>query len=439
MTSTTEPNKSSKSHLKRNVFLVVIILAIGFFGFRLLKSMAPMPPKKPMDNKAPLVQAVDIVVDDVTFSVASQGTVKARTQTVLVSEVSGQVTFVSDKFRVGGFFSKDELMLEIDPSIYQVQLLQAQSRLESMQAAYIEEQARSEQAKQEWKLTGKPVEKAPILALRTPQLKKAQADVKAAEADLQEAQRKLNRTKIYAPYDALVVEKYIDIGQYVATSSQLAQTVAIDYAEVRLPIKQSDLRYLNLPKLNESGGSERAVTLLYGDGDNQQQWSSVIARYEGVVSNQSRVHYIVAQIDDPYNLINNQRNFEARIGMFVNAVIEGKTADNIAIIPREAVHGMNTVYVVSKDNTLQIKQVDIVRSTAEHLLVKNQFNQGDRLVMTRLRTPVQGMTVRVEGDDSADSNSDIEDNVNSQRSSAAETPSSIATSNDTRQTTKEAN
>ncbi|WP_371188191.1 efflux RND transporter periplasmic adaptor subunit [Thalassotalea maritima] len=397
MTQQPQTQTSKPSRLKR-IVLPIIIVVVGLLVMGVLSSMAPAPEKKPSDAKPPLVSVMDIKTDDVTFYVTSQGSVMPRTETLLISEVAGQVIYVSDKLRVGGYFSKGEILLEVDPIVYEVNVLQAQSRLESAQASFIEEQARAEQAKQEWQLTGKPLSKAPILALRKPQVQKAQADVKAAKADLKEAQTKLARTKIKAPYDALIAEKHVDIGQYVSTGSQLAKTYAIDYAEVRLPIKQADLQYLRLPKLNRPTEQISKVTLSAQQGQIAQQWSSFVARYEGVVSNESRVHYLVAQIDDPYNLNNQESDSEARMGMFVRASIEGKLARNVVILPQQVIHGADTVYVVEKDNTLSVVNVDILRAEGNRVYVKNTFTPKQRIITSNLRTAIPGMPVRIEGE-----------------------------------------
>ncbi|WNC68031.1 efflux RND transporter periplasmic adaptor subunit [Thalassotalea nanhaiensis] len=393
-------NQEKKSKVKLFLMPLFIIL-VGFLGLTAMTLMAAKPDKKDMEVKPPLVNVIDILVEDVTFTIASQGSVVPRTETVLISEVSGQVINVSPKLRVGGYFSKGEMMLEIDPITYDVNVLQAQSRLGSMQAALIQEKAKAEQAKQEWGMTGKPLEEAPLLALRIPQLQEAEADVKAAEADLKEAQIKLKRTKVVAPYNALLTEKYVDIGQYVSTNGQLAKTLAIDFAEVRLPIKQSDIAYLDLPKLNEMGDKSRTLTISSLQAGKQLHWDSFIARYEGVVNSQSRVHYVVAQIDDPYNLVNDESDIELRVGMFVNANIKGKTAENIVVLPREVLHGVNTVYLAKADNTLSVHTVNVIRTDAESVYVENNFSATDRVIITGMRTPVEGMPIRVAEDFSA--------------------------------------
>ena len=246
-----KPQKVRKMVQLRYVLMPFVIIFIAIVIFIIVASLAPKPAKKQVIIKAPLVNVMDIKRADITFKVKSQGSVFPRTETSMISEVSGMVVEVSDKFKVGGYFTKGEQLLAIDDITYQVALVQAQSRLDSAQASVIEENARTQQAEDEWRLTGKSISEAPVLAIRKPQQKKAQADLLAAKADLRAAQIKLERTKIVAPYNALIKTKMVDIGQYVSTGSQLAMTFAVDYAEVRLPIKQRDVAFLNLPRINK--------------------------------------------------------------------------------------------------------------------------------------------------------------------------------------------
>lgn len=396
-------NQYQQSQTKKTSKLLLIgmpflIVTIGILGFMVLQGMAEKPEKIPTEIKAPLVDVLAIEAKNVTFTIPSQGSVVPHTQTNLISEVSGQVIKVSPKLRVGGYFAKGEILLEIDPITYDVALLEAESRLGSMQANLIQEQARADQAEDEWLLSGKTTSQAPILALRIPQLQKAKADVKAAEADLKEAESKLKRTKIIAPYEALITEKNVDIGQYITVNSLLVKTLAIDFAEVRLPIKQVDLHYMNLPKVNEVGDKSLKVMITSDQAGETLSWDSYIVRYEGVVNRKSRVHYLVAQIDDPYNLINDNNNAELRIGMFVKATITGKTFKNIVALPHEVVRG-GTVYLLNKDKTLAIQAIQALRSDAEFVYVKNNFSEGQRVIKTKIRTAVNGMALRVRGED----------------------------------------
>lgn len=392
-------NKNNRKMVQlRYVLMPFFIIFVAIFLFIVVQSLAPEPVKNPVIIKAPLVNVIKIKRQDITFKVDSQGSVFPRTETAMISEVSGMIVNVSDKFKVGGYFKKGEQLLAIDDITYQVALIQAQSRLDSAQASMVEENARTQQAEEEWGLTGKPLSEAPVLAIRKPQQKKAQANLLAARADLKAAEIKLERTKIVAPYDALIKSKMADIGQYVSTGTQLAITFAVDYAEVRLPIKQRDVAFLNLPRINKKSELLSPVDLSYQIAGKKHHWTSRLTRYEGVVDSSSRVHYVIAQVDDPYALASSSEHNELHIGTFVNAVISGKVLNDLVAIPRGAIYGANSLYLVDKDNKLTISPVNILRTDATNVYTLDKFSADHRIVVTKLSSPVQGMTLRISGE-----------------------------------------
>jgi RND family efflux transporter MFP subunit len=407
--NTAKPNKVRRMVPLRYVLTPIAIVLTAIVLLIMVAIIAPKPAKKPIQVKAPLVDVIELSPKSVSFQISSQGSVLPRTETNLISEVSGNVVSVSEKFKVGGFFRKGEELLRIDDITYQVALLKAESQLDSAKADLEQELARRTQAHDEWRLTGKSVEEAPSLALRTPQLKQAQAAIKSAEASLTEAQTKLARTRILAPYDAMLKQKHVDIGQYVSTGSSIATTFAVDYAEIRLPIKQRDVDFLNLPKINNEDQSGSSVELFYELNGKNLKWSSRLTRYEGVVDMSSRVHYVVAQLDDPYGIVQGAQNTELRIGTFVNAQITGKTVDNLTAIPRAFIHGPNSLYLVDESNKLVITDVSVLRADVDFLYTLDALPENHRLVITNLATPVKGMTLRINGEEPAKAEAPVED------------------------------
>ncbi|WP_448548899.1 efflux RND transporter periplasmic adaptor subunit [Thalassotalea fusca] len=370
---------------------ITVLIIIGAF--------APKPAKKPIDIKAPLVEIKQLVRGDVTLRVKSQGSILPRTETNIVAEVSGRIIFVAEQFNAGGFFRKGDVLLKIDPTDYELAVQQAEARLDTANANLLEEQARTEQAREEWLLSGKQVEDAPIMALRKPQMQKAQADVNSAKAERQKAQVQLSRTTIKSPYHAMVKVKQADIGQYVTPGSVLAGTFAIDYAEARLPIKQNDMPYINLPDFSEENNKGDEVTLSMNVGGKKREWISYISRYEGVVDTSSRVHYVIAKIDDPYAYKRDDFKHPLHIGSFVKAEIKGKMIKDIVAIPHNAIYGANEIYQVSHDNKLVKTLIESVYSDSEYLYTEQSLDLTMPLVMTKLETPVEGMSLRIKGND----------------------------------------
>lgn len=394
----TSPRKRRMVPLRYVLTPFAIILG-AFFLLIVFTMAAEKPAKKAVELKAPLVDVVDLQRQDIVFKVQSQGSVMPRTETTMISEVSGMVVEVSDKFKVGGYFKKGDQLLAIDDITYQVALVQAQSRLDAAEAALIEEKARTKQAEDEWRLSGKSLDEAPVLAIRIPQQKKAEADLLAAKADLKAAKIKLDRTKIIAPYDLMVKAKSVDIGQFVSTGSQLAMTFAVDYAEVRLPIKQNDVEFLDLPHFNQINELGSMVELSYRVQGTSHQWRSHLTRSEGVVDSKSRVHYVIAQVNDPYVLSSDSKHDVLHMGTFVNATITGTSLDNLIAIPRSAVYGANTVFTADSTNRLHIHEVAQIRSDAEYVYTQQEFSADQRLVLTQLESPVEGMKLRINGEE----------------------------------------
>lgn len=384
-------NKKTKSSRFLTLFTPVLIVIVAIVILILMKQMTPTLEKKSVEIKAPLVNVIPLIRKSVPFVIASQGNVSANQHTVLTAEVSGKIVQLSAHFKAGNFFKKGQLIAAIDDNDYQIMLLQAKARLAQANAALLEEEARTQQAKKEWQLTGKSLNKAPLLALRKPQLAKAKADVSLAEADIKSAQLKLQRTKVIAPYACIIKSKNIDIAQFVTIGTQLADVIATDIAQVRLPIKQQDIDFLALAKINQSQNEVIPITLK----QNHHQWQATLARAEAVVDSQSRVHYVVAELNDPYALKSNTTQSILPIGSFVNAELKGKTFDNVTLIPRRYVIGKNTIYLMDKENKLVIKSFSILRSDQNYLYSQDEFADEHQLITTKLTLPVTGMQLRL--------------------------------------------
>ena len=303
-----------------------IVLPIAIIAGAILVAMQIIAARPEVERIAAppptlLVQVAVAQREPVTFTVHSQGVVTPRTRTTLVSEVSGQIAEVAPAFVSGGFFKAGDVLVRIDPRHYQTAFKRARSEVAKARTKVATEHALAGYAYQDWQrlreLNAAASRPASDLALRKPQLAEAVAALEFAEADLEKATEDLDRTIIRAPYDGMVREKRADVGQYVNVGAQLAETFATDYAEVRLPLPQVDLQYLDLP----GPGSETflPVELSADIGGVRRTWHGRIVRSEGVFDAESRVLHVVAQIDDPYG--QGDGDEPLRIGTFVTAAM----------------------------------------------------------------------------------------------------------------------
>ena len=235
-------NKTRKAILPLAVLMVCILAAAA------LIATSPKVERRTPPAPQPTVEVLQATPTSYQVEVASYGTVSPRTQSTLVSEISGRIIAIAPNFRNGGFFKQNELLLTIDPRDYEIARIVARSELAQTQLQLREQEAQAEQARKDWKRLGdgaKPTD----LVLRKPQLASNRAAVAAAQARLRQAEIDLERSRILAPYVGRVLEKNADVGQYVTQGTVLARIYAVDYVEIRLPLTDRQQAVLELPEI----------------------------------------------------------------------------------------------------------------------------------------------------------------------------------------------
>ena len=370
--------------LKRFLIIAGILLAAVAVATAMVR-MKPPPPKKDVVDLDPLVEVLVLENMTANFEVTSQGTVRPRTETVLSAEVSGTITRISPKFIAGGVFDAGEVLLRIDPTNYSVAVDQAEALVKQRQ---IEFDGASKLRERGYRAES--------------ELASAAAALASAKAELVRARRNLERTYIRLPYEGIVRSKESDLGQFVSPGTRLGIVFSTDYAEVRLPLTDLDLAFVNLPgamDIAESGETDKGpvVTLTATQKGRQQSWQARVVRTEGVVDESSRVTYAVARIDDPYALHSNA--VPLPVGTFVSATIAGSEAENVIRVPRSVIRGSDELIFVDDDSKLRIRRVNIIRGDANFVYLGGGAEVGERVVVTSLETPINGMAVRVKGDE----------------------------------------
>lgn len=387
-----------RSTLKKIVTPVLIILVAGGATAAMVWQKKEAE-KKPVVEPATIVETVRLQSQDLHFTVESQGNVSPHTETTLVSEISSTVLEVSPKFVAGGFFKRGDVLLKLDPADYEVAVQQSRANLLSMKARLALEEAQAEQAQKEWDLSGRARTQAPRIALRIPYLEEARANVQVAEADLKKSERKLSLTVIRAPYNGMVKEKLVDIGQYVTTGAQLARTFAVDFAEVRLPLTDQDIAFLELPRPTDQEQPEELngppVELTGVIGGVIHTWQARIVRTEGVIDQNTRVHYAVARVADPYSLQAPGVHPPLAVGSFVKAKIQGVLMQDVIAVPMQAVRGMDQVLLKDAADRLRIRRVKIIRTDGTYAYVRDAALDDQQAITTAVYNPIDGMPVRV--------------------------------------------
>jgi len=376
------------------VVLPLVIIAAGAISAVALIYSREKPETRVPEASVPVVRVLRVRLEDRQLTVSSQGTVSPRTESVLIPEVSGLVVEVAPSFVSGGFFEAGDVLLRIDSGDYRQGAAQARAVVAQAELRLAREQAEADVARREWQqLDGG---EAPPLTSRELQVADASAALDAARAALDKAERDVERTSIRAPYAGRLRDKQVDVGQFVSRGTPLATIYSVDHAEIRLPLPDYELAFLDLPQnyRGEAGRSGPEVMLHAGFAGKIHEWRGRIVRTAGEIDPRSRMVHAIASVRDPYARGDDPERPPLAAGMYVEAEILGRKVRDVAVIPRSALRDDGRVLVVDDDSRLRFREVEILRRSGDEIVVGSGLAEGERICLTPLHAVTDGMRVQ---------------------------------------------
>jgi multidrug efflux system membrane fusion protein len=383
--------------IHRKALYPAVLLGAGIAMAFVLVLAKPRASTEIHEPPAPLVRVIPVASADVPMVVRTQGRVEPRAEIDLVAEVAGKVVEVAPTLAAGGFFEEGDLLVRIEPHDYALAVDRAKAEVARAEVRIAMEKAEANVAVREWKDIGEGGA-APALVAREPQLAEAAAGLSAARAMLAQATRDLERTAIRAPFAGRVREEDVDIGQFIARGEKIARIYSTDVAEIRLPLADDDLAFLDLnmawrDSAKNAPGPE--VTVHAEFAGHRWQWKGRIVRTEGQIDPATHVIHAVASVDDPYGRGSDPARPPLAAGLFVEADIEGRLASNVITLPRAAMRGESRVLVVDAEDRLRSRKVKVLRREGERVIVSDGLSAGERVCISTLEVATDGMKVRV--------------------------------------------
>jgi RND family efflux transporter MFP subunit len=374
---------------------VVVLGGLGAVAWIILSNPPESSFRGQSTGPTMVVETQTIASTNFQVNVPSYGIVRPRIQSLLVAQVSGQIVDNSPNFDEGGYFAKGEVMLTIDPRDYEANVMIAEASLADAQQSLAEEEARAEQAQVDWNRLGNEGE-ASDLVLRKPQLAAAKARVASAEANLIKARLDLERTRIRAPFDGRVLRQMVDLGQVVSNNAQLAEFYSVDVAEVRLPIANKDLGFIDLPESRVGRDASAKYATLYSELASTDTWDARVVRTEAAIDETARQLHVLVHVENPFTA-DEQHRVPLKIGQYVTASIEGRLLENVIVIPSSTIYQGSYVYVV-ENGTLQRRELELLWSDVDRAIVATGLEAGDALVTTLLGQVTSGTAVAIAGE-----------------------------------------
>lgn len=393
MTTHDDDTIQPKPSLSRRMLMILAPIGVIAGCFALVTAMGMLAPKPKKKEEAPNPPAVQVAVAEqrqVRAAISAQGEARPRTQATLAAQAAGRIMWTAPAYAEGGVFKRGDTILRIDDADYRLAVVRAKAQVAQAREALTREEAESDLARKDWEALGQG--EASPLTLRMPQLAQAKAALAAAEAGERSAELDLERTQVRAPFDGRVRERKVNVGDYAAPGAPLVTMFATDIMEIRVPFTDSDLAALSTP-VGFAADARRPGPVAHLDaniGGQSQKWEGRLVRTEATIDPKTRLVYGLVEVRDP---------FAARLqqplapGVFANVKIEGSQVEPLVAAPRSALKRNELIYVVTANNTIDIRSVTAAQSQGDEVFFRSGLKVGERIVVSVLPSPRQGMKV----------------------------------------------
>jgi len=384
------------------VVLPILIVAGGVGIARALIASRPEAPHHEVEVPITFVDVIAAQPGPHRVVVSAMGIVRAEREVVLQPEVGGRVIEQNTALVPGGHLGKGDPLIRVDPSDYSAAIAASQAELAQAQLQAREEATLRKVAEHEWR--DRPAgftDDSLAFALREPHMEAAEARISSAKSRIDKARRDLKRTVLRAPFDAVVIDETVDLGQIVGPQTPVARLAGIQRFWVQVAIPVAQLAMLEVPGTNtdaERGSTAKVIDPIDVSRDGREGHAIGLL---GSVDERGRMAQVLVAVDDPLQLRKPvaERGLPLLIGRYVDVELVGRELRDVIGLPRQALHEDRHVWIVDGESRLRRREVEVAWRERGTVYVGKGLQPGDRIVVTPLAIAVDGMKVTVSGGD----------------------------------------
>jgi multidrug efflux pump subunit AcrA (membrane-fusion protein) len=359
-----------------------------------------------------------------------------------VSQVEGRIVSLAEGLAEGRIVEAGTVLIEIDPRDYEIKVAQAEANLATAQAqlqelAAKESNTRAQAAlereikgflKTEFERVVTLIERGSVaassqekanrellnqqrkvldlenqIALIPVQRISADAAIDTRKVELEEAERDLERTRIFMPFQGRISSVGLSVGEFVRVGTALATADDISASEVVAAIQPEHLANAVLALVD----TDEAQTLRLRDSDQAQsilaaigfkvvvqlttsgtvqRWPAEFSRFVGASDTQTGTVGLVVRVHEPLKPDSAQKRPPLNNGTFVEVLFQGHTKGDRISLPRNLVNyedgAAAYVFVADENQTLQRRDVVLGRRIENRIFVTQGLTVGDTLVLS---------------------------------------------------------
>jgi HlyD family secretion protein len=340
-------------------------------------------------NKGAAYEYANVARGNILQHVTASGSLSAVVSVDVGSQVSGIITHLYVDFNSP--VHKGQLVAEIDPTVYEAQLQQAQGDLAS--------------AKAEVTLKGQNLERKKVLVplkaasqldldQATAELAEAVATVTIKEAAMHSSQANLGYCKITAPVDGIVISRKVDEGQTViaAMSTPVLFTVAQDITKMNITadISEADIGQVKTGQNVEFGVDAFPNEVFHGTVAQVRKSPTTtqnVVTYQTIIAVNNPEQKLFPGMTADVSILVLERD---NVLMVPNATLRYSPPDNATFSttpPKQLQRAQQLAYQLQPDNTtLAPKIVHIGATDGVSTEIVDGLAKGDRVVTATLKS-----------------------------------------------------
>jgi len=357
-----------------SILVLILATAVSFWLYANKPQTKKIKPQRPV----PMVKTITVQASSETVVFEATGIVIPAQQVELQSEVEGRIIEQNPELVPGGIVGKGEVLVQIDPLDYRLQVSEREAELATAQYELEVEEGRQIIAREEWRLLeqeliGDQVSKH--LALRQPHLKNSHALLAAAESRVTVAKLAEKRTTIRAPFNGLILKESVEKGQFVGRQTAIATLISTDQFWVQVSVPLSLLDRLKFPDKAGNGGSIAQIVLDKGYGGTVTLREGTLFKLLPDIDPKSRMARLLVEIQDPFNLHGHEnKDTEGQkgkilLGSYVKVQVDAGVLSDVYVIPRIAMRENDELWMLTDEGQLDIRKVKVLWRRIDEVLV----------------------------------------------------------------------
>ncbi|MEZ4981760.1 MAG: efflux RND transporter periplasmic adaptor subunit [Saprospiraceae bacterium] len=339
----------------------LLVLFGGIMASRYLSQQKAPPAKKP-EAVTPTrkVEVKKVENGTVNTTVDVQGKVIAYDKIDLFSEVGGTLIGTGKPFKVGSYFKKGELMLQLDLEEARLNLYSQKSNLlnaisqmmPDLKIDYPESFPDWQSYIENFDIEGS-IKSFPEPKSKREKYLVASRNLLSQFYSIKSAEERLSKYKIYAPFSGVLTATTIQHGALVRQGQKLGELMSTGSYELEATVPLSDMKFL---------GVGNKVTL--SSPDIAGTWTGTVKRVSDQIdpATQSIKVYIGVS------------GSNLKEGMYLSGKVASTNIADSYSLPRKLLVNENEIYVVQTDSTLTLKEVEIEKLTANEVVIKGLEN-----------------------------------------------------------------